>query len=797
MQKLGSTSACCAFIFCISLVYFQSCVFHPSNIVYADESDILSMHYPWRQYAVNQFADTGSLPLWCSSCFSGQPFHADFQTTLFYPPHFFFLICSPDWISGLLSVSIWLHVLIAGLAMFAYARRHDLSNSSSLIAAIGFMFAGKWLLHLVRAGHYVFAPICWFPLLMLFLECAVVQKKPRYVLLAGVVAALILLGSQPQITLLTAIMGLATLAPTIVKTCMGISHGQIQRATIPGALWRLGQTGIVLAAVLAVTFMLCAVQLMPALEMASFSSRVHQTMAHDFGQHYELKCASFREALQTLLAIIGMQHYSGNPWEGVGVFGASWMAVAILALVVSSNRMVWYYWVVLIGMILFALGSATPFYPLLQHLIPGLSLFRIPSRILLFAGFPLGMLAAHCTEALFGELADAKRRSYLAYGALLLVIEGFLFGSYLFWRDEQPYWYWSSLLGPGLMVVLMALDLYPDRRKYLFGAWALLLLADLWAMHWRFLETRPVEDLYPRTEAINYLIENKGARVLDSSWLVSGDNRHSPFYLHNLESVRGYNTTDLVAYKQYLNYVADVSAPPTMSEFAKIDLIKNQSLLDLLCVGHITCETGLQPSSPDFEKNWRLVNHFDERKTAIYERTRPLPRAYVVSEARALPSPDRVLDDLKQADLYHLVFLDAPKTWLENDTAAQIESFGGPAFQEAKIVDRESNRRVVEVTRDQPGYLVLSEVWYPGWRCRTANGNELPIWRANTLFQAVLIPPGDQRLEFVFEPRTYFYGKWISITAVILVFGYFAVFAGTTWGPRLSAFQCGSFASRR
>jgi len=348
-----------------------------------------------------------------------------------------------------------------------------------------------------------------------------------------------------------------------------------------------------------------------------------------------------------------------------------------------------------------------------------------------------------------------------------------------------------------LMVVLVVLDVYPQARKLLFGAWVLLLMADLWGIHWRFLETRPVAELYPRTEAIEFLIENKGTRILDSNWLVSGDNRHSPFYLYDLESVRGYNTTDLVVYKQYLNYVADVPAPPTMSEFARIDVIANQPLLDLLCVAYITCQPGMHPSSLDFERHWRFVSDFDDKKTAIYQRRRNLPRAFVVSQAKALPSAERTLTELKQADLYQLVFLDAPKTWLENDTAAQIDSFGGPAFQEAKIVSREPNRRVVEVTRDQPGYLVLSEVWYPGWRCWTADGNELPVWRANTLFQAGLIPAGDLRLEFVFEPRIYSYGKWISITAAVLVFGYFAVVAGRTWWPRLAAFQRGSFGSRR
>src|SRR5438128_1942686 len=111
---------CCLVLALLSIFYFGPVWTHPAEIVHTKYSDIISQHYPWRLFAVTSWRETGALPLWTPCCCSGQPFQADAQTTLFYPPHFLFYCVPLSWVAPLFGFLIWAHVLIAGLAMFAY-----------------------------------------------------------------------------------------------------------------------------------------------------------------------------------------------------------------------------------------------------------------------------------------------------------------------------------------------------------------------------------------------------------------------------------------------------------------------------------------------------------------------------------------------------------------------------------------------------------------------------------------------------------------------------------------------------
>ena len=70
-------------------------------------------------------------------------------------------------------------------------------------------------------------------------------------------------------------------------------------------------------------------------------------------------------------------------------------------------------------------------------------------------------------------------------------------------------------------------------------------------------------------------------------------------------------------------------------------------------------------------------------------------------------------------------------------------------------------------------YLVLSDSWYPGWLA-TVDGVDVPIERANILFRAVRVPPGDHTVEFRYEPRSVSTGALVSagsIGAAVVLFG--------------------------
>src|SRR5205814_7944695 len=69
----------------------------------------------------------------------------------------------------------------------------------------------------------------------------------------------------------------------------------------------------------------------------------------------------------------------------------------------------------------------------------------------------------------------------------------------------------------------------------------------------------------------------------------------------------------------------------------------------------------------------------------------------------------------------------------------------------------------------QPGYLVLADTYYPGWVARV-DGVEQPILRADYLFRAVAVRPGQQVVEFRYEPTSFRIGAATSgLTLLVLV----------------------------
>lgn len=74
----------------------------------------------------------------------------------------------------------------------------------------------------------------------------------------------------------------------------------------------------------------------------------------------------------------------------------------------------------------------------------------------------------------------------------------------------------------------------------------------------------------------------------------------------------------------------------------------------------------------------------------------------------------------------------------------------------------------VNVQRDEPGYVVLNQNHFPGWRA-TVNGTDTPIVRANSTFMAVAVPAGASEVVFRFESGAIRWGAIISSGTSVLM----------------------------
>ena len=78
-----------------------------------------------------------------------------------------------------------------------------------------------------------------------------------------------------------------------------------------------------------------------------------------------------------------------------------------------------------------------------------------------------------------------------------------------------------------------------------------------------------------------------------------------------------------------------------------------------------------------------------------------------------------------------------------------------------RVLSSNASKISVELISEEPGYLVIADVWYPGWQA-SVDGNPVPVMRANYLFKAVPVPNGEHEVTVVYQPRVLYLGAGLS-----------------------------------
>ena len=162
------------------------------------------------------------------------------------------------------------------------------------------------------------------------------------------------------------------------------------------------------------------------------------------------------------------------------------------------------------------------------------------------------------------------------------------------------------------------------------------------------------------------------------------------------------------------------------------------------------------------------------------------PRAWVVHRARYLerivglgrkerqgPMEEMLYpDDAFWKDPSHRVHDPTQIAWVEADDAANLAAFmntnPGPN-DSATITSYGPQRVVLDVALDEPGLVVLADVYYPGWRL-TIDGRPAPIYRANRLMRGAAVTSGKHRLVYTYHPRSFRVGTWTTTAGLAALF---------------------------
>jgi hypothetical protein len=147
----------------------------------------------------------------------------------------------------------------------------------------------------------------------------------------------------------------------------------------------------------------------------------------------------------------------------------------------------------------------------------------------------------------------------------------------------------------------------------------------------------------------------------------------------------------------------------------------------------------------------------------IYANDAALPRALVVHQARVIEDAEARLKALLDPDFdprSEVILSDPP---LQNPAEGQKTG-----SEEAAILRQGPDRVIIEVKTARPGYLVLADTYYPGWRA-AVDGAPARILPANHAFRAVEIDAGEHTVVFEYAPLSFRLGAWITTGAILLL----------------------------
>ncbi len=150
-----------------------------------------------------------------------------------------------------------------------------------------------------------------------------------------------------------------------------------------------------------------------------------------------------------------------------------------------------------------------------------------------------------------------------------------------------------------------------------------------------------------------------------------------------------------------------------------------------------------------------------DRDCRIYENQSALERAFWVPRAEYLPSNEKILARMLEKD-----FDPEAAVLLAGDR--EDEPPATAARGKVKIEGYDFGRARIRVEADSAGWLVLSDMWFPGWRAEI-DGNETRIHRAYFLFRTVKVPAGDHEVLFTYYPWSTRMGIWFSIIGTFMI----------------------------
>jgi hypothetical protein len=706
----------------------------------ADGGDLVSFLFPTYRFAASQLQQ-GVLPLWNPHLYGGAPFISDIQAGFLYPPNLLLFLIQPDF--GYRAMQ-WLaigHIYWAGLGVYVLLRTLPLNDGrpvmrpAALLGALAFQLSDPLLIHLGNLN--LIAVLSWLPWVLAAYHVGLARRNLRWTVLAALLFTVANYAGHAQSTLY---IGLAIGIYTLVWWVQGIGDWRLeigppaQRGSFIKSLISNPQYPVL---VLILTGLLTAPILLPALELTQYTERSDFTYQDTVG---------FSLAPTQALGILTPGFFGHGPalhwglWQRVETpyAGVATVILALAGLVLVDARRRRHLWpwlaLAVIGLIT-ALGIYAIFHGWLTLLIPGFDQLRAPARALILWTLGLAVLAAAGLDSLAqngGAPPLARSTSYATLHAVFKIVAFILAGI------ATPLLYTALLLTQH------------DETSFLrasVAALAITLATGFWLATWVLIQARRAAWI----SAGVFCTLMIGLLFFDLS-ATSAYTDISPS-----DPTVGYQHPEIV---EFLQRDPELFRIDTRTDIEGLWQPDTAALVGLQDVGGI--------ANPLILRHWQtLWENTGGRQTRQYDM---LNVKYVlVRDGTPLPEEkfELALDAPGELSVYqNRDFL--ARAWLA-DGQGDLNMLTPLLEAQAAPITAYSNHAIsVQVQAVAPSYLVLSEVWYPGWQA-TVNGTPAPVLQVNGGLRAVAVPSGQSIVQLWFAPNGWRIGLLLFAVGLILM----------------------------
>lgn len=707
------------FILILTVIFFGKTLTGRQIFVTPDigTSDVLYYEYSTKSFLAESLK-RGSLPLWNPKIATGFP-QMGTITGSFNPINlilFKFLPMPLAFNIGLVTI-----FLTTGVFTYLFARVLGLSKLASLFSSTTFTFSGFLITQIVHFN--VIQTLSFFPAALYLVEQYFQKRRLFFAILLAFIVGFQILSGFYQLVLYSLIV----LFLYIFWRILFLKESYKNKLL----------TLVILFMAIFAGFAVAAVQLLPSLEFTQISTREGGVSAG------EVKL--FPYPIKHLITFI-WPYLLGDPrtgtypafsqnwgifWESTGFVGIIPIILALIAIIWGiKNHVVRFFLILTALSFLLLLGKHSPIFFLFK--VPPLSMFRVPSRWIVFFTFSLTILAGVGFEFAGQKIANKINRAAIPAFLILLVaaVNIFLFAKNYHLTGDAKKW----LATPQTAEFLKKdQDTY---RIFTLGnqiVWNNQLLKHGW------------KDAGDKFLAFG--------EALDPNWNVVFGIEHSSSNA-TITSKRDELIRTILTDNIKLKKTGTGDNVFLISEEAR-------KILSLQNVKYIISPFNIFGYKTPTGTLELIFTSQTKPQYYIYENKTVLPRVSVVSTIKVARTIKEQYQSVTAADF-------DPKTTviLEKVIKQQFKQ----AISEAKI-DEYSNHSVkISADMADNGVLVLADAYYPGWKAYV-DGKEVEILAANINQRAVIINKGTHNVIFKFQPKSFMAGAVVSsLTSLALIF---------------------------